>query len=292
MRWSTRQRIEFLETRLYWDGKISRKDLTGYFDISIPQSTKDIKAYIEKAPDNIRYDSKAKQYVAGEEFKPVFISPDSESYLKRLLTSDADQEDFFCGSMPSFYNAPCIQRKIDPKILKYILKNINEGNAVNIEYQSMSGSGPGWRWITPHAIGFDGFRWHTRAFCHKSRVFKDYNLGRIYNTGETEPHPIDTSSDFQWFTDITFIIEPHPGLTGEQKKGIERDYGMSNGTLEFEVRGAFVFYMLKRLNLEDGHEENNPIKQQIVLINREQIESQRQMLEKMSANKIEETKPR
>ena len=292
MRWSTKQRLEFIETRLYWEGKISRKDLTGYFDISIPQSTKDIKAYTEEAPNNICYDNKAKQYVAAEGFEPVFISPDSESYLKRLLTTDTDQEDFFCGAMPSFYNAPCIQRKIDPNILKYILRNIKEGNAVHVEYQSMSGPGPGWRWITPYAIGFDGFRWHTRAFCHKSRVFKDFNLGRIYETGETEPHPIDPSSDFQWFTDITFIIEPHPGLTEEQSKGIERDYGMINHTLEFEVRGAFTFYMLKRLNLEDGHEKNDPIKQQIVLKNREQIENQRQMLEKMSANKIEETIPR
>jgi len=292
MRWSTKQRIEFIETRLYWEGKIGRKDLTGYFDISIPQSTKDIKAYIEKAPDNICYDNKAKQYVAAEGFEPVFISPDSEHYLKRLLTSDPDQEEFFCGPMPSFYNAPSIQRKIDPKILKYILKNINEGNAVHVEYQSMSGSGPVWRWITPHAIGFDGFRWHTRAFCHNSRVFKDFNLGRIYEIGETKPNPIDSSCDFQWFTDITFIVKPHPGLTEEQSKGIERDYGMTNGILEFEVRGAFTFYMLKRLNLEEGHEENDPIKQQIVLKNREQIENQRQMLEKMSINKIEETIPK
>ena len=67
---------------------------------------------------------------------------------------------------------------------------------------------------------------------------------------------------------------------------------MTNGFLEFEVSGAFIFYMLKRLNLEEGHEENKPIKQQIVLKNREQIENQRQMLEKMSINKIEETIPR
>ncbi|ACN14608.1 hypothetical protein HRM2_14990 [Desulforapulum autotrophicum HRM2] len=38
--------------------------------------------------------------------------------------------------------------------------------------------------------------------------------------------------------------------------------------------------------------KNDPIRQQIVLKNREQIENQRQMLEKMSTNKIEETIPR
>ena len=292
MRWSTRQRIEFIETRLYWEGKISRKDLTEYFDISIPQATKDIKTYMEMVPENIKYDSRAKHYMAPTGFDPVLISPDSESYLKRLLSSDIDQKSFFCGSMPSFYNAPCIQRPINPMVLKYVLKNIREGNAIYIEYQSMSGAGPTWRWISPHAIGFDGFRWHTRAFCHKGRVYKDFNLGRILNTGKVKSHPIDHSNDYEWFNEITFVIKPHPGLTDEQRAGIELDYGMSDGTLKFEVKSAFVFYMCKRLSLEKDHEKQEPIRQQIVLTNEDQIETQRQLLKKMSVNKIEETVPR
>lgn len=292
MRWSTRQRVEFIETRLYWEGKISRKDLIGYFNISVPQATKDIKSYMEIAPDNIQYDSRAKQYMAPDGFNPVLISPASESYLKRLLSSNSEKEDFFCGSMPSFYNAPCIQRQISPLVLKYILRNIREGNAIYIEYQSMSGPGPNWRWVSPHAIGYDGLRWHTRAFCHKSRVYKDFNLGRILNMGEKTPHHIDHTNDFEWFTDITFIIKPHHGLTDDQRKGIELDYGMTDGILEFEVKAAFIFYMLKRLGLEEGHENKNPIMQQIVLVNKEQIETQQQMLKKMTVKKIEETVPR
>lgn len=288
MRWSTKQRIEFIETRLYWEGTISRKDLIEYFDISVPQATKDIKIYMDKASQNIKYDTSAKQYIASDDFKPVIISPESESYLKTLISSDSEKNYFFCGSIPSFYAIPCIQRKISPFVLKYVLKNIKDGNAVNIQYQSMSGSGPKWRWITPHAIGFDGFRWHTRAFCHEHQAYNDFNLGRILNTGDIKPHVIDHTHDFEWFTDITFTIEPHPGLTDEQRKGIELDYGMTDGKLEFEVNAAFVFYMLKRLGLEEGHEEREPIKQQIVLVNREQIETQRDLLRKMSAKKIKQ----
>jgi len=289
MRWSTRQRIEFIETRLYWEGAISRKDLTGYFDISVPQATKDIKVYMEMAPGNIQYDTSAKQYTAPDGFMPVLISTDSESYLKELLSSDTEKDHFFCGSIPPFYTTPCIQRKISPPVLKYILRNIREGNAVYIEYQSMSGTGPAWRWISPHAIGFDGFRWHTRAFCHKSRVYKDFNLGRIYQTGASKPHAVDHGNDFEWFNDITLIIQPHPELTDAQRMGIEHDYGMTAGFLEFEVRAAFIFYMLKRLGLEKDHEKNHPVRQQIILVNKDQIDTQKQMLQKMSAKKIEET---
>ncbi|MCP4117702.1 MAG: WYL domain-containing protein [Desulfobacteraceae bacterium] len=289
MRWSTRQRIEFIETRLYWEGKISRKDLTGYFDISIPQATKDIKTYMEIAPANIQYDGRAKQYIAPAGFVPVLISPDSEAYLKQLFSSDAEKNDFFCGSIPPFYNVPCIQRQISPLVLKYVLRNIREQSAIYIEYQSMGG--PGRRWITPHAIGFDGFRLHTRAFCHKNRVYKDFKLGRILDTGKTKSHSMDHAYDFEWFNEITFIIEPHPGLTDEQRKGIEIDYGMTNGRLEFEVKAAFVLCMQNILRLDEGHNKRDPQKQQIVLVNEEEIGSQCRMLKKMSAKKIEETVP-
>lgn len=288
MRWSTKQRIEFIETRLYWEDTISRKDLIDYFDISIPQATKDIKTYMEMAPDNIKYDTSAKQYRTTADFEPVIISPSSESYLRRLLSSNSEGDFFFCGLTPSFYTVPCIQRQLSPSVLKYFLKNIKIGNAVFIEYQSMSGAGPKWRWITPHAIGFDGFRWHTRAFCHEHQTYNDFNLGRILDTGEVKPHIMDHTIDFEWFTDITFTIEPHNGLTEGQRRGVEFDYGMTDGKLDFEVKAAFVFYMFKRLGLEDGHEKNDPIKQQIVLINKEQIESQRQLLRKMSAKKIDQ----
>lgn len=287
MRWSTKQRIEFIETRLYWEGKISRKDLIDYFDISIPQATKDIKTYMDEAPQNIEYDTSAKQYIAPAGFNPVLISPDSESYLKKLISSDSEKDCFFCGLVPSFYTIPSIQRQISPLVLKCILKNIKEGNAVYIEYQSMSGSGPKWRWITPHAIGFDGFRWHTRAFCHEHQAYNDFNLGRILNTGDVKPHAMDHANDFEWFTDITFTIKSHPGLTDEQRKGIELDYGMTDGKLDFEVKAAFVFYVYKRFGLEEGHQKRDPIKQQIVLVNKEQIETQRQLLRKMSGNKVE-----
>ena len=56
MRLSIRKRMEFIEARLFWEGAISRKDLTDCFRISNPQASKDLKQYSELAPENIYYD--------------------------------------------------------------------------------------------------------------------------------------------------------------------------------------------------------------------------------------------
>ena len=112
MRWSARKRIEFIEARLYWEKKISRKDLADFFDISIPQATKDIKEYSELAPENIIYDASAKQYVATKDFVPKMLEPSSEGYLARLksLKFRGDDQKFFNGTIPPFYVMPNLRR--------------------------------------------------------------------------------------------------------------------------------------------------------------------------------------
>jgi len=256
--------------------------------LTIPQATKDLKVYSELAPDNIQYDNSAKQYIASLKFNPELIFPDSEKYLSQLVSRDYKDKIFFCGSIPSFYSLPCIRRKVEPSVLKYLLKNIREGNAINIEYQSMNKPDPVWRWITPHAIGFDGFRWHARAFCHNDKKYKDFNIGRILSLREEKKHNFDHTNDFEWFNDVTFKIAPHKGLTDGPKKCIELDYGMVNGELNFEIKAAFAFYALQRLGLEEGHEKRPANKQQIILLNRDEIISKLDILKNISATKIED----
>ena len=58
---------------------------------------------------------------------------------------------------------PVPGRRIDAEVLRSLLSAVRTGTAIQIEYQSMSPENPDplWRWITPHAFGFDGFRWHV-----------------------------------------------------------------------------------------------------------------------------------
>lgn len=56
---------------------------------------------------------------------------------------------------------------------------IQDKVAVTISYQSMTSVDASSRTISPHALGFDGFRWHVPAYCHKRGRFSDFVLARM-----------------------------------------------------------------------------------------------------------------
>jgi len=166
---------------------------------------------------------------------------------------------------------PAPGRAIDTRTLKAVLDAIREGHALRIHYQSMSKPEPQWRWITPHALGFDGFRWHARAYCHKDEVFKDFVFARILDIGESKPHAIDPESDRAWSESVTVMIAPHSGLSEGQRRAIELDYGMLDGQCAIEVPKAFLHYFLKRLGLDGDPARKRPQDQHIVLVNRKEV---------------------
>jgi len=68
--------------------------------------------------------------------------------------------------------------------LRSVVGAIRRSEAIEVKYQSLSSPEPRWRWIAPHAIAFDGFRWHTRAFCLTDKAFKDFLLSRMLEIRE------------------------------------------------------------------------------------------------------------
>nr|WP_272212334.1 hypothetical protein [Marinicella sp. W31]MDC2878249.1 hypothetical protein [Marinicella sp. W31] len=72
MRWGVEKRLEFIEFRLFWESGINRADIIDHFGVSVPQASKDLTLYEEKAPGNLLYDKSAKRYMASPHFKPVF----------------------------------------------------------------------------------------------------------------------------------------------------------------------------------------------------------------------------
>src|ERR1700721_1293046 len=83
-KWGQERRLEFIEFRLLWDGRINRKELVNFFGISIPQASLDLARYIALAPRNLEYDKRSKVYRARKKLKLVFIRGDSEDFLNQL----------------------------------------------------------------------------------------------------------------------------------------------------------------------------------------------------------------
>src|SRR4051794_24046583 len=92
-RWGIERRLEFVESRLFWEDGVNRSDIVEKFGVSVPQASKDLALYQERAPDNIRYDRSLKRYFASETFQPRFIKLDAAAYLERLTPSSNSARD-------------------------------------------------------------------------------------------------------------------------------------------------------------------------------------------------------
>ena len=274
LKWGVERRMEFIEFRLFWEGHINRRDLIDQFGVSVQQASGDFTQYQEMAPGNLAYDTRVKRYFPSDKFKLRFLNPDSDRYLANLLSMSSGiltAEESWLGAIPTYDVLPQPRRAIDPERLRRVVAAIREGVALQICYQSMSAPEPEWRWITPHALAFDGYRWHVRAFCHKSEVFKDFVMARIVSIRGTKEYDLNPEDDREWQEVIEARVGPHPDLTENQRKAIELDYGMENGEMVVSVRRGFLFYFLKRLGLDLEPSARQPRHQQIVLLNRDEV---------------------
>lgn len=275
LRWGVEQRLEFIEFRLFWEGHVNRSDLMEQFGVSVNQASTDLNRYIGFAPTNMVYDKSARTYVPGPDYSPQFLKPDASRYLAQLRSlADGiiDSDDTWIAELPSYDAAPTPVRGVNPTTLRSVVGAIRRNEALEVKYQSLSRPEPIWRWIAPHAIGFDGFRWHTRAFCQTDEVFKDFLLSRIIETRGTGASEVTDAADADWQERVTLEIGPHPELSDTQKQVIALDYGMQGGTAKISVRRALIYYALKRLGLDTDPAARQPQDQQIVLLNREVLD--------------------
>jgi hypothetical protein len=286
MRWSVEQRLEFIEFRLFWDGQLNRSDLTEKFDISVPQASMDLARYQSLAPHNLEYDRRRKTYVAASGFKPVVSTPTARQYLSqlRLIADDVLQsKDTWMGWIPPFEVVPLIRRQLGAEILRFATEAIRKSLSIRVNYQSFSRPRPGWRWLTPHALGFDGFGWHVRACCHEHSDFRDFVLGRFLSVGESAPHVMDSWADRESHTKITLRIGAHPKMKEAQRRAIERDFGMTNGEAGIVSRVSLSYYVERQLGLDLKPDQVTPERQQVVLLNRAELEKLRKELRRGSA---------
>lgn len=278
LRWGVEQRLEFIEFRLFWEGHVNRGDLMETFGVSVNQASTDLNRYIGMAPQNMHYDKSARAYVRGVEFAPQFLKPDASRYLAQLRSvADGilDRADAWIGQFPPYDAAPTPVRGVNAKTLRAVVAAIRRSEAIEVKYQSLSRPEPRWRWIAPHAIGFDGFRWHTRAFCLSDRSFKDFLLSRIIETRGTKPSELGADDDADWNEQVTLEIGPHPELSETQQRVIALDYGMRSGRAKIFVRKALLYYALKRLGLDTDPAARQPQDQQIILLNRQAVVGKR-----------------
>lgn len=253
VKWSQERRLQFIDFRLQWEGRINRRDVTEFFKISVPQASADISRYSELAPQNLQYDNSSRTYIATSGFSPHFETTGPRQYLSQLIALERQiltSDQVFLAFRPPMASVRLPSRAIDSKILALMLRAIAERGMLQIRYQSIAREEEQTRFISPHAFGYDGVRWHVRAYCHLRAGFRDFIFGRILSAGQPTASTIDPASDLEWHRQVDLVLVPDESLGPKQRQGVEIDYGMNNGKVTIACRQAMLFYTLRTLNFE------------------------------------------
>ncbi|WP_158807806.1 YafY family protein [Beijerinckia sp. L45] len=269
--WMQNRRLEFIEWKLYWDGALNRSDLENTFSISTPQASVDIRQYREIAGDNISYNATEKAFLPAPGIKPRFLTVSADRLLIQLrawLTGALPRRDLWFKAMPSIDMAPDLARHVDPDCLRLVLQAMAKREVLEVRYQSLTNDR--WREIAPHALAFDGYRWHVRAWACDRDDFRDFVLTRIVEIKAGAAAVFDPDDDIEWKTKTKLLLAPHHGLNEQQSLAIQRDFNMIDGRLEVEVRLSMAYYFIMRMNLDL---DLKPSRAQICLENLQQVQS-------------------
>jgi hypothetical protein len=285
MRWGVQRRLEFIDFRLFWDGRFNRSDLSETFGISAQQASADIALYSVKAPANLAYDTGRKAYLRTSAYEPAMMHASSERYLLQLVAIEnrwMRQEDTWFDKIPPIVSVSLLRKRTDATILLRVLDAIRMRGEVEIEYASMTGSPEPSRLIAPHALHHAAGRWYVRAWSQEHDDFRDYNLFRIARVGKARTSSIDPALDFEWAHKINLELIPNPALSPTQEAAVAAEFGMQNGKLLVTMRLSLTFYLMTEHNLDVDVGILKPEKQQLILINRGDVIAARSAARKLS----------
>ncbi|TNC65782.1 WYL domain-containing protein [Rubellimicrobium roseum] len=294
LRWNVERRLNFIELRLYWEGRINRPDLVRFFGISVPQASQDLARYDQIAPNNLLYDKTAKTYVAGPDFRPVLIKPSAEAYfaqLRSLASGGLGPGDSWIGRPPTFARVPRLQRHYDPEVLRRLVRCIREKEELEVNYLSFSEDKTARRVIAPHALGFDGQRWHVRAFCFRAFSFRDFVISRLSELGKEYKTRASASWDLEWTEPIEMQLAANPRLPPKMRSAIEADYGMQRGSVLVRTSVCSSYYLESQLNLDLDADSIAPKRLQLVLLNRGEVAERRAEIRRRMEDLIRDAAP-
>ena len=243
-----RERLAYIDFRLYFFGELGRPDLIERFGVAPAGATRDLALYREVAPQNITFDGSNKVYRIGQAFSPLFDHA-SPRVLSALALGFGDGVD---GAQQPLLPCESPTALCNPRmdVLAPICRAIHAKQPVSIRYHSMS-SGESERVIVPFALVDTGLRWHVRAFDRKSGEFRDFVLTRIEAPALLDEEPLVNErpdSDIQWTRIVELDFVPHPRL--ERPEIVKMDYGMRDGSIRMRVRAAVAGYMLLRWSVD------------------------------------------
>lgn len=257
-------RYRFIELIAWWEGRINTTVLNQQFGLSRQQSSADIKAYLQIAPDNLRYHKNEKAWLPSDTFARCFITDDVVEYLNWVQTG---------YSIPAPARLPNTAlslpvRQVDPQVMQGLVAAIRGQQRIEVDYVSLTNPDRQGRVIAPHTFVNTGLRWHLRAWCEKSGEYRDFVLSRFRGQPELLGKSDHTPAQDQgWNTQVTLIFKPDHRLSSAQREVLEHDYQMVDGELRLPTKGCLVQYLIQEMQVNTKILDGTPEAQQLVLVN-------------------------
>lgn len=210
-----KERLAFLELKLYFSGELRRSDIEGRFGVKPAAASRDLALYREWAAQNIEYDQLARCYRPTRDFVPLFpFQPDR--VLSWLSQGFGDGLELKLKTLVP-YEGPGQLFRPDLTILSALTRALCAQQALTIDYLSLS-SGFKTRDIVPVALADNGLRWHLRAYDREHQRFGDFVITRITRVESLPDAPAEHEgllADEQWLRMVDMELVPHPGLEAQ-----------------------------------------------------------------------------
>ncbi len=244
------KRFQFLELLVIWEGSIAAAAIAQHFEISQQLAGHVISKYKNLYPHHLTFNGAKAYYVASDGFVMQHCLGSLDEYI--ALSNDSN---------PQIEMLVTPIRKLDPKLVRPILKSIRDKHRLSIQYASVSNPDYVSRTIQPHNLVFDGLRWHVRAYCEKNQAYRDFVLSRFNGdsaliSGEAQ---YSAEQDPLWNEMLDLEITPDARLDDNRKRIIAMDYDMQitgEGYIKvIKVRAALLMYLMQRLRLDRYHEK-------------------------------------
>lgn len=260
-------RLSFIELVLYLKGWLSRSDLMARFGLKEAAATRDLRAYRDKAEENLYLNHKERRYEVNEKSFSPLSKINSRKILSSLKSEKISKSIGFesCGIAP----IPRLSYPSD-KVIAMISRAILNERVVAVDYLSLK-NGFSKKIIMPHSMFDNGIKVYTRVFDFEKKKFIELALERM---GDVKFHDVEDTSlarkekDLEWNKIIKLRLVPNSKTVGNPST-IEFEMGMVDGFKEVEVRAALAPYWLNRWNVDCS--ENGDLGQpyQLYLENRD-----------------------
>lgn len=254
-----------IELISYWEGGVNATRLASLCGIGRQQATKDLSVYRGRFGGNLNYNQSQKTFQPTEHFVCGLISGDVAEYLDWVSGQRAPST---TDSRVPYQRLRHPARRVPAPLMRKLIRAIREQRRIEVDYVSLSNPDHDGRVIVPHTFVNTGLRWHLRAWCEKSRDYRDFVLSRFRGEAELlDLSPQGTDQDVAWQTEIELILAPDPRLSPVKRSVIEQDYSMVGGCLVLSTRAALANYLLQEMQVGFKVLDGTPEAQQLILMN-------------------------